>query len=305
MDWKGNKPSDRLHYHPAIWKGNSSCLPVHEVRDATSGRNRYIAVPYPTWIKRDHQKDKLRQCNIQVLKFDNIKDTDKIIFNHYIMKKVNYNNMNGNLPKGQFYISNGTVSKDLNISIGKAKRLIKNFKELNIIQLVQLGNTDNTPSVYEYSNNIDLGHDLGHNLGRGDTKASNSNNLCLSNEHIYDIGKNIENCHSKKDNINNNKIHSCVVDYLNKKTNKRFKKTSVKTKSLINARLNEGFDEEDFYKVINIKSKQWLHTEMEKYLRPETLFSNKFEGYLNEEVDTNEDIEDLDDIKPFDIEFDF
>ena len=44
------------------------------------------------------------------------------------MKKVNYNNMNGNLPKGQFYISNGTVSKDLNISIGKAKRLIKNFK---------------------------------------------------------------------------------------------------------------------------------------------------------------------------------
>ena len=61
------------------------------------------------------------KTNIQVLKFDNIKDTDKIIFNHYIMKKVNYNNMNGNLPKGQFYISNGTVSKDLNISIGKAK----------------------------------------------------------------------------------------------------------------------------------------------------------------------------------------
>ena len=44
---------------------------------------------------------------------------------------------------------------------------------------------------------------------------------------------------------------------------------------------------------------------MEKYLRPETLFSNKVEGYLNEEVDTNEEIGDLDDIKPFDIEFDF
>ncbi len=42
-----------------------------------------------------------------------------------------------------------------------------------------------------------------------------------------------------------------------------------------------------------------------KYLRPETLFSNKFEGYLNEEVDINEDIDDLNDIKPFDIEFDF
>ena len=204
-----------------------------------------------------------------------------------------------------FYISNGAVSKDLNISIGKAKRLIKNFKELNIIQLVQLGNTDNKPSVYEYSNNIDLGYDLGHNLGSDIKEASNSNNLCLLDEHTYDTGDDIENCHSKKNNINNNKIVSCVVDYLNKKTNKRFKKTSVKTKNLINARLNEGFDEEDFYRVINIKSKQWLYTEMEKYLRPETLFSNKFEGYLNEEVDINEDIDDLNDIKPFDIEFDF
>ena len=245
------------------------------------------------------------KTNIQVLKFDNIKDIDKIIFNHYITKKVNYNNMNGNLPKGQFYISNGTVSKDLNISIGKAKRLIKNFKELNIIQLVQLGNTDNKPSVYEYSNNIDLGYDLGHNLGSDIKEASNSNNLCLLDERIYDTGDDIENCHSKKNNINNNKIVSCVVDYLNKKTGKRFKIASVKTKNLINARLNEGFDEEDFYRVINIKSKQWLYTEMEKYLRPETLFSNKFEGYLNEEVDINEDIDDLNDIKPFDIEFDF
>ena len=244
------------------------------------------------------------KTNIQVLKFDNIKDIDKIIFNHYITKKVNYNNMNGNLPKGQFYISNGAVSKDLNISIGKAKRLIKNFKDLSIIQLVQVGNTDNTPSVYEYSNNIDLGHSLGHDLGYIDTDVSNSNNLCSLNEHIYDIGRDIENCHSKKDNTNNNKISNCVVDYLNKKTGKNFRKTSVKTKSLVNARLNEGFDEEDFYKVIDIKSKQWLHTDMEKYLRPETLFSNKFEGYLNEVVDIGID-EYLEDAKPLDIEFDF
>ena len=147
------------------------------------------------------------KTNIEVLKFDNNKDVDKIIFNHYIAKKVNYNNMNGNLPKGQFYISIGTVSKDLNISIGKAKRLIKNFKDLNIIQLVQLGNADNTPSVYEYSNNIDLGCVLGHDLGRTGKETGNINNLCLLNEHIYDTGDGIENCHSKKDNINNNKIN--------------------------------------------------------------------------------------------------
>ena len=105
----------------------------------------------------------------------------------------------------------------MNISIGKVKRLIKNFKDLNIIQLVQIGNIDNTPSVYEYRNNIDLGHSLGHDLGCIDTNVSNINSFCLMNEHIYYLGHNIENCHSKKDNINNNKISNCVADYLNKK----------------------------------------------------------------------------------------
>ena len=163
------------------------------------------------------QQDILKQTYIQVLKFDNIKNIDKIIFNHYLTKKVNYNNINVNPPRGQFYISNCAVSKDLNISIGKAKRLIKNFKDLNIIQLVQIGNTDNTPSVYEYSNNIDLGHSLGHDLGCIDTNVSNINSFCLMNEHIYELGDNTENCHSKKDNIKNIKISNCVADYLNKK----------------------------------------------------------------------------------------
>ena len=105
----------------------------------------------------------------------------------------------------------------MNISIGKVKRLIKNFKDLNIIQLVQIGNIDNTPSVYEYRNNIDLGHSLGHDLGCIDTNVSNINSFCLMNERIYDLGDNTENCHSKKDNIKNIKISNCVADYLNKK----------------------------------------------------------------------------------------
>lgn len=38
---------------------------------------------------------------------------------------------------------------------------------------------------------------------------------------------------------------------------------------------------EDFKRVIDWKSSEWAGTEMEKYLRPETLFGTKFEGYLN------------------------
>ena len=34
--------------------------------------------------------------------------------------------------------------------------------------------------------------------------------------------------------------------------------------------------------MIEKKAKEWMGTEMEKYLRPETLFGPKFEGYLNQ-----------------------
>ena len=35
--------------------------------------------------------------------------------------------------------------------------------------------------------------------------------------------------------------------------------------------------------MLDIKSSQWLNdSKMEKFLRPETLFGTKFEGYLNE-----------------------
>lgn len=74
-----------------------------------------------------------------------------------------------------------------------------------------------------------------------------------------------------------------IVDYLNAKAQTAYKATSQKTKSLINARLNEGFTIDDFYHVIDVKCQEWLNDkEMCKYLRPETLFSNKFESYLNQ-----------------------
>ncbi|MDE5670376.1 MAG: conserved phage C-terminal domain-containing protein, partial [Eubacterium sp.] len=68
----------------------------------------------------------------------------------------------------------------------------------------------------------------------------------------------------------------------NQKASTNYRETIVKTKSLINARLNEGFTVDDFEKVIDNKVSEWKGTEYEKYLRPETLFSNKFESYLNQ-----------------------
>lgn len=77
-------------------------------------------------------------------------------------------------------------------------------------------------------------------------------------------------------------IYSSIINYLNKKANTRYRVNNKKTKTLIKARFNEGFTEDDFYKVIDNKVNEWANTDMNKYLRPETLFSPKFEGYLNQ-----------------------
>lgn len=73
-----------------------------------------------------------------------------------------------------------------------------------------------------------------------------------------------------------------IIDYLNQKTGKNFKHTTNKTQIVIKARWNEGFEEDDFRRVIDNKVSEWKGTDMEKYLRPETLFGTKFEGYLNQ-----------------------
>ena len=48
--------------------------------------------------------------------------------------------------------------------------------------------------------------------------------------------------------------------------------------------MEEKFTEEDFYTVIDKKCNEWLGTEMERYLRPQTLFGTKFESYLNQNI---------------------
>lgn len=75
-----------------------------------------------------------------------------------------------------------------------------------------------------------------------------------------------------------------ITDYLNKKAGSQFRSSTKKTQSLIKARYAEGFNLDDFKKVIDIKVTEWLNNkDMSKYLRPETLFGTKFESYLNQE----------------------
>jgi predicted phage replisome organizer/uncharacterized phage protein (TIGR02220 family) len=88
----------------------------------------------------------------------------------------------------------------------------------------------------------------------------------------------------KEEDKDIDKEYISIVEHLNLKAGTNYKASSKKTKSLINARLQEGFTVEDFKTVIDKKCAEWMGTNMEMYLRPETLFGTKFESYLNAKV---------------------
>lgn len=81
-----------------------------------------------------------------------------------------------------------------------------------------------------------------------------------------------------------------IVDYLNSVCHTKFRKNTAATKRVIRARLREGFSLQDFKDVIEWKYNQWGKNPFKfsngqmssDYLRPTTLFGNKFETYLYE-----------------------
>lgn len=73
-----------------------------------------------------------------------------------------------------------------------------------------------------------------------------------------------------------------VVNHLNQRAGTHYKPTTANTRKLVKARLKEGFTIDDMKLVIDKKCADWVNNpKMAQFLRPDTLFGNKFEGYLN------------------------
>lgn len=86
-----------------------------------------------------------------------------------------------------------------------------------------------------------------------------------------------------KEKEEDKELYISIISYLNDRAGTKYKHTSSKTRTCIHARLAEGFTLDDFITVIDKKCDEWLgDPKMEQYLRPETLFGTKFEGYLNQ-----------------------
>lgn len=77
-----------------------------------------------------------------------------------------------------------------------------------------------------------------------------------------------------------------VIDHLNKKANTNYRYTSKNTVKVLKSLLTgkNPYTVEDCITVIDKQCAKWIGTDFEQYLRPDTLFGNKFEGYLNSKV---------------------
>lgn len=75
-----------------------------------------------------------------------------------------------------------------------------------------------------------------------------------------------------------------IIEYFNLKTHSKYRADSKGNRNLIIPRLKDGYEVDDFKRIIDNKCASWLgNKEMAGYLRPETLFCLKhFESYLNE-----------------------
>jgi len=193
----------------------------------------------------------------------------------YLLLKANhsknYFTPNGiKLKEGQILTGRKAISQETGLNESKIERILS---KLEIEHQIEQQKT----SKYRIISIINWGkyQSSEHQI------EQQVNNKRTTSEHIQE-----------HKNIRTKEIIESVIDFLNEKTGKSFKKTTNSTKACINARLKEGFTLDDFKSVIETKSGEWRHDErMSQYLRPSTLFGSKFESYLQDKKPTTSDIE--------------
>ncbi|AQY37871.1 phage replisome organizer N-terminal domain-containing protein [Bacillus thuringiensis] len=121
---------------------------------------------------------------------------------------------------------------------------------------------------------------------RKKTSLLNESNGCnvtgngSGNKNETDIEKELE--EELEEDINKYIVE--IINHLNETCSTSYRTSTKKTRDLIKARFKQGFNIADFRKVIDIKASHWIENEeYNQYLRPSTLFGNKFEEYLNQQ----------------------
>lgn len=154
--------------------------------------------------------------------------------------------------------------------VGTVKQALTVFKDLGLIEVLDNG------AIYM----LDIQNFIGNGSSDGDSKRANRRGIadkCPTNvRQMSTRDRDIDRVRERDRDTEN------IISFLNSTTGSKYKASTDKTRRLIAARLAEGFTVDDFKKVITKKAKGWTGTDMAQYLRPETLFGTKFEGYLNQ-----------------------
>ena len=209
------------------------------------------------------------------------------------------------LEDGYFYSTVENIQEHTTLSDHKQRKALKNLKDKGLIEIKVKGIPAkryikiNEEQVFKLFNNQFLKNLRTSNekIKELDTENFKTNNNIINNNII---NNNIDN--NIKENIVENIPYNEIIEFLNQSAGTNYRASSKKTKDLIKARYNEGYTIEDFKIVIVNKCYDWLsNNDMQKYLRPETLFGTKFEGYLGQKRKelTTKDIEKFMDFSNF------
>lgn len=141
------------------------------------------------------------------------------------------------------------------------------------------------PKQFQKIANANVKNDKCTSAKKGNCTIAKSDKCTSANSDISYINKE----KNYKERINNNKdLYENVIQHFNLKCDKSYKLDSDVFIAYIDALLAKGFSEQDMISVIDQKCKEWTNTKYAQYLRPSTLFGDKFEIYLNDCQKSNE-----------------
>ena len=214
------------------------------------------------WLYEEKRKFSKFEAWIDMLMMANHKDNKFVLGNELVTVK-----------RGQFITSIRKLGERWNWSNTKVSQFLDLLKSDEMIDYKKdtkktLITIDNYGSYHDSENEKKT-----QNEHEKDTKRTQKH-----------TNKNVKNDKNEK---NSNIPFAEIVNYLNQKTEKNFRDGTRKTRDLIQARWNEGFREEDFYKVIDVCCSKWKGQTFtngakgDDYLQPSTLFNNKFEERLH------------------------
>jgi uncharacterized phage protein (TIGR02220 family) len=193
---------------------------------------------------------------------------------------------------GRAWVSNGKLAENHSVSKDTVKRAIALLKDLGYID-TRLFYKESSKEVERREifiipggkNAPRVGAEINPGWGQNYTDPGGKN--APDKNTVKNTSKNTvnESVSGKPDGGPSKEQVKEIVSFLNETAGTKYKPASKKTSDLIRARFAEGFTVEDFKTVISKKTAEWQTSEkMAIFIRPETLFSNKFEGYLNQPV---------------------